>query len=368
MQSGSQSKILGIELLRFFAAFAVLAWHYRHFAFTGGQIQVCEEAFPFYPFLSFFYENGAKGVEVFWCVSGFIFFFKYMDALSSGAVGLGEFAVNRFSRLYPLHFLTLLLVAALQPLYRLSHGFDFVFQHNDLRHFLLNVGFASHWGLQEGYSFNAPIWSVSLEVIVYMVFFVVASRLRLGLAYLSTVLLVALFWRLGAVELAFCLMYFFLGGLVAVFRLWPERIFVRKWWKDHAFNLLGGVLLSVSALCGVLHTRGAGEGMPGFFMQVTLVVSCVWLFVAMSRLFEATPRVWTFLGNLTYSSYLMHFPVQLVIVILFSQLQWKLDLHSPWLFLGYVLGTYLLAAVLYRQVELPCQTLLRGRLKGLVSR
>ena len=46
-----------------------------------------------------------------------------------------------------------------------------IFENNDLYHFVLNILFISSWGLEKGMSFNQPIWSVSFELIVYILFF-----------------------------------------------------------------------------------------------------------------------------------------------------------------------------------------------------
>lgn len=129
---------------------------------------------------------------MFWAISGFIFFFKYFDRLSRGAIGAGDFFVARFSRLYPLHFATLLLVLGLQLAFLARHGQFFVYPYNDLRHFVLNLLFISGWGLQKGDSFNAPIWSVSVELIVYIAFFVLVTYLSLVRAWIAALGLVAL--------------------------------------------------------------------------------------------------------------------------------------------------------------------------------
>ena len=65
-RSGSEDKLLGIELLRFASALAVLVFHYQHLAFVGTQ-QVNFEPTqqPFYSLLSFFYRYGFHGVQVF---------------------------------------------------------------------------------------------------------------------------------------------------------------------------------------------------------------------------------------------------------------------------------------------------------------
>ena len=77
-----------------------------------------------------------------------------------------KFFVNRFTRLYPLHFITLIIVAVLQFFSFKSLNQFMIFDYNDIYHFFLNIFFISSWGFEKGMSFNQPIWSVSYEIIV----------------------------------------------------------------------------------------------------------------------------------------------------------------------------------------------------------
>src|SRR5262249_6853980 len=141
-------KLLGLEALRFVAAFAVLIWHYQHFSYVADKpIGLVRSAQPFYSLLRPFFEAGQHGVWVFWCISGFIFFWKYRETISDRALGGWTFFVFRLSRLYPLHFVTLMTVALLQPIYLHLNGYYFVYQNNDIQHFLPQLVMASDWGL-----------------------------------------------------------------------------------------------------------------------------------------------------------------------------------------------------------------------------
>jgi peptidoglycan/LPS O-acetylase OafA/YrhL len=166
------NKLLGLEGLRFLATLAVLIWHYQHFAFISDKpVDLIKSELPYYAGLFPFYEAGRYGVWVFWCISGFIFFWKYRDAISDRSISGWTFFVFRLSRLYPLHFMTLMLVALLQPIYFTLNGYFFVYPNNDIPHFAAQLFMASDWLPLFGNSFNGPIWSVSVEVLVYAVFF-----------------------------------------------------------------------------------------------------------------------------------------------------------------------------------------------------
>ena len=86
-------------------------------------------------------------------------------------ISIRTFFINRFSRLYPLHFITLLIVLILQIIYQNLNENYFVYENNDIYHLFLQLLFISNWGFEKGYSFNGPIWSVSIELIVYFIFY-----------------------------------------------------------------------------------------------------------------------------------------------------------------------------------------------------
>ena len=214
------SKLLGLEALRFLTAFAILVFHYRHFAVVGDQpVGLVQERLPLYSLLRPFHDFGAVGVWIFWCISGFIFFWKYRDPIAERSVGGWKFFVLRFSRLYPLHLVTLLLVALLQPVYFGLHGYFFVYQNNDLPHFLAQLFMASDWRIVHGLSFDGPVWSISIEVLVYFGFFLMLLATRSWQLNVAVVALCidAAYLNAGG-QVTNCLALFYIGGLAAMAR------------------------------------------------------------------------------------------------------------------------------------------------------
>lgn len=122
-----------------------------------------------------FYHYGWNLVDFFFVLSGFIFSFVYKEKIVNGTVKFKEYAIFRMSRLYPLHFLTLMVVLVFQIVrVHLDKGF-FIYQNNDLYHFILNALFIQGEGFEKGWSFNAPTWSVSSEIVAYILFFIIAK-------------------------------------------------------------------------------------------------------------------------------------------------------------------------------------------------
>jgi peptidoglycan/LPS O-acetylase OafA/YrhL len=68
-----------------------------------------------------------------------------------------------------------------------------------------------------------------------------------------------------------------------------------------------------------------------------------------------------FAGNLTYSSYLLHFPLQLAIAVAVAASGIVPPIASPWFLTAYLGVTLGAAALSYRWFELPAQSWIRLR-------
>src|SRR5258708_7894661 len=155
----------------------------------------------------------------------FIFFFQYAESIRVRTTGWREFALLRFSRLYPLHAVTLVTVAIGQTLFQSMEGHLFVYGCNDWKRFLLSATFTTDW-LPSNHicpAFNGPTWSLSVEIFLYILFFASARFLPknwgpqlpspaaavvIGLSFFE----LFVFRLLG--ELVFC---FFSGGVCCLF-------------------------------------------------------------------------------------------------------------------------------------------------------
>jgi peptidoglycan/LPS O-acetylase OafA/YrhL len=351
--SSRANKLLGLEALRFVAAFAVLIWHYQHFSFVADNpVGLYKNQLPFYRVLQPFYEAGEYGVWIFWCISGFIFFWKYRDAISDRSMTGWTFFVFRLSRLYPLHFMTLIIVAALQMTYFHLHGYFFVYQANDLRHFMLQIFMASEWGLQRGDSFDGPIWSISVEVLAYAVFFLML-RFVTKSALLNVCMIVICLSQHG--QLFSCLAFFYAGGLAAIARREITPITSRLMIDGVAW----AVVVAIPSLIWTFNLQSAVTDWVLLLSYVPALLFClsreIALPTSMNRLLETA-------GNMTYSSYLLHFPIQLLIASGFAASRIPIPFYDASFFTIFITSTLLASYLTYRYFEAPAQTLIRHHL------
>ncbi|HEU0300260.1 MAG TPA: acyltransferase [Longimicrobium sp.] len=312
-----------LDVIRGLAALAVVFWHWQHFFYQGTEPgRVASTAQPLYALFSPFYERGWLAVYFFFSLSGFIFYWLYSDTVSRRTVRFREFAVLRASRLYPLHLATLLIVAALQLLALQRTGGFWVYANNDAYHFGLNLLLVSEWGIARGRSFNAPVWSISIEVFLYILFFLYCRLVTPRAAGALALAAVGLVVREVHEVVGSGIFSFFMGGLafLAYRALAARRITPRLVRVLAALCVLGWVVALVElrmdfvpappqegtvtggALQHLLHALLTGLLMPGTILTAA---------VAETVRGSLGKRV-AFLGDISYSSYLLHFPLQLV--------------------------------------------------------
>jgi peptidoglycan/LPS O-acetylase OafA/YrhL len=350
------NKLLGLEAIRFVCAVSVLFWHYQHFS---NPTDFVADRQPLYSIFRLMYEYGYLGVPVFWCISGFIFFWKYKKAIGDQIVGYRKFFILRFSRLYPLHFATLLLVAMLQIVYFSKNGTYFIFKKNDSIHFFLQLFMASNWGSTTtlGDSFNGPIWSISIEVLIYCIFFLTLRYVGKSALINLGIVLVCFIAKLAKVTtpIVDCLAFFYIGGLSAIALQYFEKTKYQRILTVSASCV--ALLVPVLVLATNLHQRKHFI----FFFLITYVPTLLYICGQNVPVHPSVQRIIEAAGNMTYSSYLIHFPIQLAIALIFTYLNQPIPYDHLSFFCFFFFATLIAAYYIYRFFEVPAQTYIRSR-------
>jgi peptidoglycan/LPS O-acetylase OafA/YrhL len=347
--TAGQHSLYGLEILRVLAALAVVIYHFPDYFYPDRS---ANDAFPFANALRFCYEFGHYAVPVFWTLSGYIFFWKYNKTIADRSISAAQFGMLRFSRLYPLHALTLLLVVVLHLIYVRVFGADGEpFYASGIVAFIAQLFFASNWFTTQ-YTFNGPVWSVSVEVLVYAMFFVAAwsgQLLRPGIVALVAAASGTAYWaacrilpETALVNLFWCAVCFFLGGLLSQARESMAR---------HYVPIAAGLVSGATVL---FFYR------PTYVLEFALPVVAVFLFSCGSlwqcRLAERVAVA----GNLTYGSYLLHFPLSVIMVMVMKAIDIPPDLAASRIFFLLYLGAVFAAAgISFAFFEKPMQDSIR---------
>ena len=349
-----------LEFLRFITCIGVILWHYQHFIVYRGASYIPIEI-PFENYFGWFYRNGGSGVQVFWCLSGIIFSHVYQTRIAERNISIPQFVWRRFTRLYPLHLLTLLIVAVFSLYLKWTTDLtSFIYQFNDRKHFFLNVVFANYWGYQSGFSFNGPVWSVSIELIAYLVFMIVAVSIRFFPRHFRTNLVFLCSWIIvlqwvgnrisqPSDNITICIALFMVGAII--YTVWVS---VPTW-----STIVIVVYLVVDYMrSGLVHSSLEKLYLPFTSLTIALLTSLV----ALSTGF-GTRKVLRLsanrLGSLTYAMYMLHFPIQFAMVI-FNESIFRIDFHDKIVFLTFFVFVITLSVICHDKFEQPLQRKLRS--------
>lgn len=143
--------------MRFFAAFYVAIYHLHYFSKIDAG------------WLNRFLSNGDIAVDFFFILSGFVLTHTYLNEMHDGKFSFPRFIVKRLARIYPVHFVTLIISILLIWVVTQSGG-DPYSRALDGGNFVKNVLLIHGWGTVDMFSYNMPSWSVSAELFAYFLF------------------------------------------------------------------------------------------------------------------------------------------------------------------------------------------------------
>ncbi len=300
--------------------------------------------------------KGYLAVDLFFMLSGFVLWYNYADRLRGGGLAAAsEFLWRRFARIWPLHALILLGFVVLASALRLTSRNAVAYPIDQLP---LHVLLIQNWGMTSSLTWNDPAWSISTETAAYFAFPLmvsVAARRRLAVVELlgiAAVLLSALYLLFSAsghstlgieiprLGLWRCLLEFTLGTVLCM--LWNS-------WREAPFAAPKAALA-----CSVSLGMGWIFALPEIAF-VPFAFACGLLALALDRSTIARAlgcRLLVYLGEISFSTYLVHFGLFIVFKLLF--------VHGAVQLSGAQLGKFLLQVLLvsmalFRFVEKPAQ-------------
>jgi peptidoglycan/LPS O-acetylase OafA/YrhL len=373
-------RLYSIDALRGVGALAIVFWHWQHFWAVRGTWQTVwsRAAEPAYAAFRPLYDQGWVAVDIFFAVSGFVFFWLYLEPVAKREVGAGKFALQRSSRLYPLYFVTLIAATAMQFAFQSRTGNFFIFDANDWQHFVKSIFLVQNWlPPDELQSFNGPAWAVSIEVLLYIIFF---AAVRLGVR-----------GPVGAIclTIAGAIIFFWDGqigrGIIGFF--WGGATFyaVRSLVSHPHAKTIATIVIAAAVTAWIVCVVEVYLGLIQMLFQQTpfakffvvheypiFLLAFIFFVVPLTlaalalheQLFGGPYARLNFLGDISYSTYLIHFPMQLALALLALQFGWMpADFMHGWVMLAFYAVLILLGWLSYAYLERPLQSLIRNKAK-----
>lgn len=308
-----QGRYGSLDAIRGLAALGVVLFHYNFVALGAA---------PFAAIMEPVYEAGHYLVDLFFVLSGYL-----LASIYAGNRNFPALVWRRIARLVPLHWATLVLVLGLRALMA-DAGIPRPDENGDAYHFVLNLLLLNSVGLQQGFSFNTPSWSISVEWVVNLALFaLIACGVRrmlwpaLALVVVSAGLLLQYRGHLSSAGmiLGFLdatvlrgMVGFFMGtalaSLLPIPRL-PQGQGKLAW--DAGFLIASGGMLAAMASEDFRAARGADFLLPMLLMPV-MIASSLRGRIVPAVLSLPPLRI---LGEISYSIYLIHFPMLIVLIL-----------------------------------------------------
>jgi peptidoglycan/LPS O-acetylase OafA/YrhL len=366
------TRFYSLDILRGLAAVSVVLHHWNVFYRGIGQQNTIENL-PFFGWISVFYTRGNLAVDLFFCLSGFVFYCIYSKNVANGVVSASKFAWLRLSRLYPLHFLTLVIVALCQGAFFKLYGHYFCVSTNDINYFALNLFFLQSWGFESSTSFNVVTWSLSVEIFAYILFFLLCRIFQAKVIVMLVVVFCGFLLEHRYEPLGRGLVSFFMGGIA--FLLYqkissgPCVFNIGRWLSVTMISAWSITLIEGSPGVTIFPFLESSEHI--FSEHLIAMWAVVWLFpLTVLSLALLEPRYahifrrFVLLGDLSYSIYLWHFSMQLAFYVAATHYSQGNDIfYSPWFMAAFFAVLMPLSWVSYHYFELPMQRVLRRSVK-----
>ncbi|MEO3861373.1 acyltransferase [Acrocarpospora sp. B8E8] len=348
---GGGPRLVELDLLRFVAAFAVMAFHY---------MAASRSLWGEYPTEIFASVNrvttlGILGVELFFLISGFVIL------MSAWGRSIGKFAVSRISRLYPAYWFT---VVALYVLYNYTDVTGFKGNLYPI-HYLINLSmFQEAFGVLHA---GGVFWSLWVELKFYFlisIIVIIGINLRRAMAFMWVWLVLVVVAEYLENDLLTEIVMprqapYFIAGMAfyLIHRVGPS---VTRW----GFVLVGYAFAVYAALERV-QSRVDAIGFKRFPAPpeaVIVAITLIFLLMAAVALGWLSWVKWaplTTVGALTYPLYLLHQNVSAVVI------PGLRDTLNPWLLTALTMAaSIVLAYLVYKLIDRPGQRLLRRILGG----
>ena len=352
--SKNHSRLYLLDVSRGIAAYCILIFHYTIFYNPDINLSsFIKNQQPFYNILFPAYEFGWIAVQFFFTISGFIFYYLYLKEINNKKISFKKFFILRFSRLYPLHFMTLNIMLILYLIFSLIDLKLFSFSEINIKHYFLNILLISSWGFENQASFNTPSWSISIEVMLYMLFFFIAKK-DIKIIYSTvTLLLFSIFIFYLNKLIGYGIFCFFIGGFTYLI---AEKI------NNYKIKKINSIIILLIIFFTAIFFINQYKITEIYFKILMLTLIFPLLIIILFWIQDLNKKIGekiSLIGDISYSLYLIHLPIQILIfgVLQFNNI--KLDFNSKIYFLSYIIIVTTISLLSYFYFEKPMQRFFR---------
>jgi peptidoglycan/LPS O-acetylase OafA/YrhL len=302
-----------IDVLRGFAAMWVIIYHSRSELWVGfNEIHRTPTAYSAFDrltaWLSVPISFGGSAVMLFFVISGFCVHLPY--AANSRPFEIKAYSLRRAWRILPPYQFAVLLTCLLEWLTYALGGPQATPWPTYFRAALLSQNYGDCGQLLT----NGSLWSLPVEVELYVAYLAVSALLKLtnGILTASVVAMVSLVATLGYIQ-GHSELYL---NFLRFWGIWCGGVLLAEWWKRGAMPKFGIVNGATGLLLGTCAIWGEGHHWAGgmlVYLWAGLYFHVIWLALRHARSIHQLPqrcvRLLVWLGTISYSAYLIHYPL-----------------------------------------------------------
>lgn len=325
-----------------------------------------------------FFKSGYLFVEFFFILSGFVLAHSNINKVTKS---FGSFVRSRAFRLFPLHIaiLIFLIMVELSKMIAERHGFSFNTEaftaDKGYKEIIPNLLLIQSWTkFTYNLSFNTPAWSISIEFYTYLIFYMTLKAGKNLGAIIWSILSIAMFLitfngsNFIVSEVSRGVSCFFLGSLCYLIYS-NTKSYINRVEGDIPFTILECML--IAAIITTLTINPEYK----YPMAVSLFFMSIFTFSFERGIISKilSTRGFVHLGKLSYSIYMTHASIILIITLAATIIQAKTNIqitsmHDVTKFInagGYAQNSILVVLILflvvavshvtYNQIELRFQ-------------
>lgn len=325
-----------LDLVRGFSAFAVVAWH-------------AEPLFGTRP------SSGYLAVDLFFVLSGVVIANAYDRRLSEG-MRFRDFMAVRLIRLYPLYLLGMLIaLAGILAAFLIGAPISWspaALAGSTALSLLMLPTPAALSSNGSIFPLNTPSWSLFFEILINIAFFATFRWTKrsalLTIMLLSALWITAICYSRGSLNSGF-MAYNWIDGLPRVSFSFCAGLYIARY-RPIAFAM--PAIVSVAAVVLLLLVD------PGPFRAAFDALSVLLLFplivAASLRLQEDDFRFANFMGNISYTLYVLHVPILAILTKAADKvLKVHIESFRPWAGIFFLLVLVVLCVIVEKLYDLP---------------
>lgn len=304
------------------------------------------------PFVNKLSMYGYMLVELFFIISGFLFFVSYFNKIKDNDMNIKTFLKKRYIRLIFVAGITTFIMFILQQVYYLRNGTFWIWGNNDLGNLLLQLVGIQHWLEPNIVSLNNAVWYISVLLLCYIVFFYISKLVvkKKNIFIFLLPVVVALLVQNYGLNIPF-LNYNVTRGLVSFGIGVFLGCLTNSLKNKRSISISSFIALVIVGLLYVF----LGDPIVGdllFFLTFIVYPLLILFLISIdNKLKFINDKVTKYLGSLSFGIYLWNLPIQLVTVLLNQIFRFNFNYDSISFFLIQIVIHILIAIISYHLFE-----------------